>query len=443
MILIRRKHISVTVFPKLLLASLVFISTTRATAQANLLINGNFETGTVNNWTPNPNLNNPNFWGWNVYALPYNYYAVLNNGDATGNYYVYQDITAGVQSGKTYALTGVAATHAAASGTAGFYLEFYNTNNQLLATSARAVVANDFQNIGFQAFASIIVAAPTNTTKIRVVAHSNGRALKFDNLSLITCGGNVETICYGGRTTLAFPKTNLSLNTTFQWQSAPDNANWTNITGATADTFTTAALTQSTFFRVLINSGDAACPILEAEAAQIVVVADPSVSIVGATTVCQGGTATLTATATGGTGTCGLQWQDSHDGTTWTDISGATNSTYTTPALTANKYFRTRYTCSGANCNQAFSNIQQVQVVADPSVVVTASANAVCVGGTVVYNAAVWGGTSDCRLQWQSLNGGTWTDISGATNNTYTAANLTTNVQFRARLNCTTSGCCN
>jgi hypothetical protein len=48
-------------------------------------------------------------------------------------------------------------------------------------------------------------------------------------------------------------------------------------------------------------------------------------------------------------------------------------------------------------------------------------------------------------VQWQSSpNGTTWTDISGATGNTYNVTNLGANTNYRAQLvACTGNGCCN
>ncbi|KAA9327195.1 T9SS type A sorting domain-containing protein [Hymenobacter busanensis] len=47
------------------------------------------------------------------------------------------------------------------------------------------------------------------------------------------------------------------------------------------------------------------------------------------------------------------QWQQSSNGTTYTNITGATSSTYTTPVLTATTYFRAILTCSGQSATSA------------------------------------------------------------------------------------------
>jgi hypothetical protein len=42
---------------------------------------------------------------------------------------------------------------------------------------------------------------------------------------------------------------------TYQWQSSPDNATWTNISDATSSTYTSEALASPTYFRLLVTSG--------------------------------------------------------------------------------------------------------------------------------------------------------------------------------------------
>ena len=65
-------------------------------------------------------------------------------------------------------------------------------------------------------------------------------------------------------------------------------------------------------------------------------------------TVCSGVSFTLTLqNATPGTGVT-YQWQSSPDGTTWTNISGATNTSYS-GTQNASTYYRCQVTCSGNN----------------------------------------------------------------------------------------------
>jgi hypothetical protein len=66
---------------------------------------------------------------------------------------------------------------------------------------------------------------------------------------------------------------------------------------------------------------------------------------------CNGATVSFTAAATGSTG---LQWQISTNGSTWTNVSGATTGTYTFTALTADS--GNRYRCVATNACAAVTN---------------------------------------------------------------------------------------
>ncbi|MBK9462981.1 MAG: SprB repeat-containing protein [Sphingobacteriales bacterium] len=83
-------------------------------------------------------------------------------------------------------------------------------------------------------------------------------------------------------------------------------------------------------------------------------------------------------------------------GVNWQDILGANNPDYTTAALTQTTYYRAIYTCAGAGCNQAVSNVQIVTV--NPLPTITTSSNSpVCAGSDLQLNASggdtyVWSG---------------------------------------------------
>lgn len=69
-----------------------------------------------------------------------------------------------------------------------------------------------------------------------------------------------------------------------------------------------------------------------------------------ASTICSGNTVTLSLT--GNTGT--IQWQTSLNNNTWTNITGETTASFTTPALNATTYYRAAVTsgvCTAVNSN--------------------------------------------------------------------------------------------
>jgi hypothetical protein len=118
---------------------------------------------------------------------------------------------------------------------------------------------------------------------------------------------------------------------------------------------------------------------------------NPITNFVGPTntSACNGSTATLTASATGGP--FAWQWQESVDGgVTWTNIAGATGPTLTlpniTPAMNNNRY---RVTASVTACSSTVtSGVAILTVLAKPTVNITASPSSQLVpGGQVTLTA--------------------------------------------------------
>ena len=122
---------------------------------------------------------------------------------------------------------------------------------------------------------------------------------------------------------------------TYQWQNSFDGTNFNSIPGATGETYAAGALTADTWFRRQVTSTLNGKPCVEYTAAIKVTVNNFSPGTISAAqTICEGDTpAAFTATAPAGDGTFTFQWQDSPDGTTFTDIPGATGATYAPGAL--------------------------------------------------------------------------------------------------------------
>ncbi|MBI1225087.1 MAG: DUF4347 domain-containing protein [Bacteroidetes bacterium] len=166
-----------------------------------------------------------------------------------------------------------------------------------------------------------------------------------------------NTICNGGTTTLSVTATN---SPTYQWQSSTNNSTWTNISGATSSSYTTPTLTTTTYYRVVLTQSS--CTV-NSNSATVTVVADPAISAQPTgSTICSGGTASLSVIATGGTPSLTYQWRSSPNNSTWTNIAGATASSYTTPALTSTMYYRVRISASGSGCGTVTSSSATVTV---------------------------------------------------------------------------------
>ena len=166
----------------------------------------------------------------------------------------------------------------------------------------------------------------------------------------------------------------------------------------------------------------------------------PSVSVQPVNqTVCSGGTANFSVTASGVTG---YQWQFStNGGGTWTNIAGATNATYAFPgAVIANNGWQFRCVLTG-QCGTTNSNAATLTVNTVPVVTSSPSNISVCSGSNASFTVAATG--SGLTYQWNlSTNGGsTWSPVSGATSPTITLTNVTV-AQNGHMYYCEVSGTC-
>ena len=250
-----------------------------------------------------------------------------------------------------------------------------------------------------------------------------------------------QTLCAGGTPaplTSTAPAGAGTGQFNYQWQSSPDNINWTDIGGANGLNYTPGTLAVTTYYRRLVTSGFCG-PRTPTPAISITILpALAAGSIAADQTICAGNTpAALTsgAAATGGTGTFAYQWEASLDNTTWTAISGANGATYAPGALTVTTYFR-RQVSSGP-CTNLPSNTVTITVV--PAVVAgsIAADQALCGGAApapLTSVAPATGGTGAIDYQWESSpNNATWTAIGGATGPTYAPGTLTATTYFRRR----------
>jgi large repetitive protein len=177
----------------------------------------------------------------------------------------------------------------------------------------------------------------------------------------------------------------------------------------------------------------------------ITVIPEATITAAGATIICSGGDATLTATPGGGTGSCTLQWQSSSDGISWTNISGATSPTLSITALTATMSYHAVYTCSGSGCDVVTSNSQTVTVNPDLSFTADLTNITQCIGGNSQLSVTTTGGSGGAlTYTWeQSTNNSTWGAAASATNApTYTPSSATDGTMYyRVRVSDAVSGC--
>ncbi|OXA76432.1 hypothetical protein B0A65_18820 [Flavobacterium frigidimaris] len=257
-------------------------------------------------------------------------------------------------------------------------------------------------------------------------------------------------ICVGGIVNLSITA---SLNggagtLSYQWQSSADGSTgWANVadgSGATTNAYTSGALSATTFYRCIVTSSTTNCT-LTSNAVQATVVPDPTITVqpIG-TTICSGGTATVSVTATNGTPSLTYQWSNSTDNITFTDISGATSANYVTPALTQTTYYRVAVSASGNGCTTVTSSEATIVVLSDIFITVQPVLRTnICSGSTATLNVAASGGSGNYTYQWRNATvlAGPYTDISGATSASYTTPALTQNTYYIVTVSDNTQGC--
>ncbi|MFT3704798.1 MAG: DUF6443 domain-containing protein [Agriterribacter sp.] len=195
-----------------------------------------------------------------------------------------------------------------------------------------------------------------SATYYRAVITSNGvsanSASAFVNLYPALVAGTIspgsQTINYNSNAS------NLTLSGvsggsgtySYQWQSSTDNSNWSNV-GSTSTSYTPGALQATRYFRVAVTS--AGTTKFSSTATVSVnpqvfpgTISQPIIQVVSGTS--PGGIIVTNATG----GNCGsfvYQWQSSSNGTTFSNIAGATAKNYVPGVITATTWYRRQVTC--------------------------------------------------------------------------------------------------
>jgi hypothetical protein len=204
----------------------------------------------------------------------------------------------------------------------------------------------------------------------------------------------------------------------YQWQK-----NGTNISGATGSSYTTPATTTSdsgsTFDVIVSNSkgsvtSSTATLTVNAAAVAPTITTQPT----SLTAVTAGQTATFAVVASG-TAPLRYQWQKNG-----TNISGATGSSYTTPATTTGdngSIFDVVVSNSKGNVTSTSATLTVIVAGVTPTITTQPASVTVTAGQTATFTV-VASGTAPLSYQWQK-NG---TNISGATGSSYTTPATTT-----------------
>ena len=227
--------------------------------------------------------------------------------------------------------------------------------------------------------------------------------------------GSDQTICNGGDPAAFTSSTDGTGDglISYQWQSSINNSTYTNISGAVSSTYDVpSGLTVTTYYRRITVStlNGVACQSVATNVITVTVQSVPTAGIIAtAQTICNGGDPALFTSTTNGTGSgvISYKWQSSTDNATFTDIAGATASTYDAPSgLTVTTYYRriTVSTLNGIACLSVPTTSIAVTVQSVPTAGIIATAQTICYNGDPAAFTSTTNGTGSGVITyiWQS-----------------------------------------
>lgn len=264
---------------------------------------------------------------------------------------------------------------------------------------------------------------------------------------VITTQPSSQSVYRGDSATVSVAATTAYGTLSYQWQSSDDGSTWADISGATSTSYAPSTTTVRTvYYRCIVTSTAAGqSKTVTSATASFVVNATPKayISVQPAdATAFVGETKTVSVTASGNS--LSYQWYSSSDGSTFTQISGATSSSYTYPTSTVGE---TYYKCEITNTLNGYTAVESTRAakitvanVSVPVFVTNPQSEVVYIGTDASDLTASATSNASITYQWQSSsNGSSWTNISGETGTSYTPPSNTVGMKYY-RLMATASG---
>ena len=314
----------------------------------------------------------------------------------TVNYSVIADpvVTIAVATGYPQAVCNGGASMLKANVTGGYgetSYQWYKNGNLLVGETNQTLAINDLVNGVNDTYMVEVTQTGVGCANSASAALNTLVTVVPDYTVNITGFGNV---CEGGTLTL-----NATVNgvlsgdvLTYQWYRVSNGAA-TAINGANAASYETSELLlgDSYEYYVVVTSNISGCSVVSSSVPASVVAA-PTVAIQGANTVCEGGDLTLNAFVNGGVDGAAYTY-------TWNWTGAATGSTTTAvptfvPSVAANDmatpyYFTVTISRNDNTGCTATSAAHEVNVLAVPTVSITADNSYICQNGDVTFTAHV------------------------------------------------------
>ncbi|PLW99254.1 MAG: hypothetical protein C0594_17260, partial [Marinilabiliales bacterium] len=268
-------------------------------------------------------------------------------------------------------------------------------------------------------------------------------------------GPDDAEVCEGAQPELSVSPSDGSGTYTYQWQISDTDCDgtWSNIDGATSQTYEPDPLSVGIFYyQVIVSDAEGICDSEISDCAIVTVVVDPSIDTESSNqSICEGGNADFAVTVSGGTGTFSYQWQRSTVGCTgpWTNV-GTNSPNYNTGsmAIPDTYYYQVEVTQTGLYCDTFYSSCIELEVVPDPEIILQPAGETICSGTTWDMSVDVSGGVGEYTYTWFSstTGGAPWTVESeqGPTTNTtsnYTTDALTASAHYYVEITQAGNGC--
>ena len=269
----------------------------------------------------------------------------------------------------------------------------------------------------------------TNTLKFIAGNNADPGSVKTTNPD--TGNDNLEVICSGDIPKPIIPKAAASVTNgtlTYQWFTSTSNPySWVSIGGATSDTYTPTAITQTTYYMRAVTNTYASgnCTIYNPNTIVQVIVPTAG-SFNSNQVVCYNNAPTTFTENVASIGPSYLQWkwQKSTDNASWSIISGATNASYTSGTLTQTTYFRRLSTTVVGTTTCATDTLGDTITVTvlNPSAGSISGGEDICVGDdpAPILNASF--GSAGGTYKWYTaidFNNPVWVQIPGASDSSY------------------------
>lgn len=228
----------------------------------------------------------------------------------------------------------------------------------------------------------------------------------------------------------------------YQWQrSTNSGTTWSNIVGATHQTYLTTGADANADERVVVT-GTNVYGLGSSTSALAGPVSNAPYSTVAPVisgTAARGSTLTVNAGSWSPGGTYSYQWQRSSDGVSWSNVGGATGTSY--PLGTADENLELRVVVTAVNVYGRATVTTAHTVPVRRSAPANTSAPRVTgvarVGNRLTATSGSWSGAGNTlTYRWQRYSGG-WSNISGATGSTYTLASDSAGTTIRVMVTAT------